>query len=259
MKLPTLFLSAGLALITTATAEHPWVKLFNGKDLSGWTPKFAGHPLGANPHDTFRVEDGILKVSYDRYGKFEEQYGHLYSDLAYSRYILRMEYRFEGKMIADAPGYVNLNSGVMIHSQTPQSMGLKQAFPSSLEFQFLADEGKGKRATANVCTPGTLIEIDGKLITQHIVESTAPTFPADEWVKIEVEVHGSEQVIHRVNGKEVLRYQRPQLDPKNHISPASELLAAGAPKLLAYGHLALQAEGQPVWFRNIELKSLEAE
>ena len=108
MKLPTLFLSAGLALITTATAEHPWVKLFNGKDLSGWTPKFAGHPLGANPHDTFRVEDGILKVSYDRYGKFEEQYGHLYSDLAYSRYILRMEYRFEGKMIADAPGYVNL-------------------------------------------------------------------------------------------------------------------------------------------------------
>jgi hypothetical protein len=26
---------------------------------------------------------------------------------------------------------------------------------------------------------------------------------------------------------------------------------------LSYGHVALQAEGQPVWFRNIELKSLE--
>ncbi len=256
MKIPALFLA--LALLPAAhAAEHPWVKLFNGKDLSGWTPKFAGHPMGANPHDTFRVEDGILKVSYEDYDKFSGQYGHLYSNLAYSHYILRMEYRFEGKMMADAPGYVNLNSGVMIHSQTPQSMGLKQDFPSSLEFQFLADEGRGKRATGNVCTPGTLIEIDGKLITQHIVESTAPTFPADEWVRIEVEVRGSEQVIHRVNGKEVLRYQRPQLDPENHISPASELLEAGAPKLLAYGHIALQAEGQPVWFRNIELKSLE--
>ncbi len=256
MKISALFLA--LALFPAAeAAERPWVKLFNGKDLSGWTPKFAGHPLGANPHDTFRVEDGILKVSYEGYDKFREQYGHLYSNLAYSHYILRMEYRFAGKMMADAPGYVNLNSGVMIHSQTPQSMGLAQAFPSSLEFQFLADEGNGKRATGNVCTPGTLIEIDGRLIKQHIVESAAPTFPAEEWVKIEVEVRGSEQVVHRVNGKEVLRYQRPQLDPENHISPASELLDAGAPKLLGYGHIALQAEGQPVWFRNIELKPLE--
>ncbi len=31
----------------------------------------------------------------------------------------------------------------------------------------------------------------------------------------------------------------------------------GAAKLLSYGHIALQAEGQGVWFRNIELKSLE--
>ena len=237
--------------------EHPWVRLFNGKNLDGWTPKISGHAPGENFANTFQIDDGILKVSYDGYGKFDEQYGHLFTNIAYSHYILRLEYRFTGKMMPDAPSYVNLNSGVMIHAQSPQSMGLKQGFPASLEVQFLADEGKGKRQTANVCTPGTNLEIDGKLVTRHIVNSTAPTFPPEEWVRVEVEVHGSEEVIHRNNGVEVLRYQRPQLDPRNEMAPASDLLNAGAEKILSYGYIALQAEGQPVWFRNIELKSLE--
>lgn len=239
-----------------AVSQPEWISLFNGKDLSGWTAKVAKHELGANPYETFRVEDGILKVSYDGYPEFAGQYGHLFSDLSYSHYILRMEYRFEGEMMADAPSYVNLNSGVMIHSQTPQSMALDQGFPVSLEFQFLADEGKGKRPTGNVCTPGTNLVQEGKLIEQHIVQSAAPTFPAEEWVQIEIEVHGHEQVIHRVNGEEVLRYQNPQLDPKGSVQSCQSLLAAGASKNLSYGHIALQAEGQPVWFRKIELKVL---
>ena len=254
---PALAASFLCLVAASHAAEHPWVKLFNGKDLSGWTPKVSGHATGDNPFNTFAVEDGIIKVSYDGYEKFDQQYGHLFTNIPYSRYLLRMEYRFTGKMMADAPGYVNLNSGVMIHSQSPQSMGLKQGFPVSLEFQFLADEGKGKRPTGNVCTPGTNLEIDGKLVTQHIVESSAPTFPADEWVKIEIEVRGNDEVIHRVNGKEVLRYQKPQLDPKGDVISADALIEAGAPMQLDFGYIALQAEGQPVWFRNIELKSLE--
>ena len=239
--------------------DDGWISLFNGKDLSGWTPKITGYPSGENPLDTYRVDDGILKVSYDKYEKFDKRYGHLYSNIAYSHYLLRMEYRFTGKMMEDAPHYVNLNSGVMIHSQSPQSMGLDQSFPVSLEFQFLADEGKGKRPTGNVCTPGTNLEIDGELVTQHIVKSTSPTFPAEEWVSIEIEVRGNEEVIHRVNGKEVLRYQRPQLDPEGKVESSEELIAAGAPMQLGFGYIALQAEGQPVWFRNIQLKSLEKE
>lgn len=238
-------------------AEHPWVSLFNGKNLDGWTPKISGHPSGENFANTFQVSEGMIKVSYDDYGKFNSQYGHLFTNIAYSHYILRMEYRFIGTMMADAPIYVNFNSGVMIHAQSPQSMGLNQGFPCSMEVQFLADEGKGKRGTANVCTPGTNIELEGKLVTKHIIESTAPTFPPEEWVKVEVEVHGSDEVIHRINGVEVLRYQRPQLDPRDEMAPATPLLNAGANKILNYGHIALQAEGQPVWFRNIELKSLE--
>lgn len=243
--------------LPTARSPSEWISLFNGKDLSGWTVKITGHPLGKNFAETFRVEEGILKVSYDDYKQFDKQYGHLYTNIPYAKYRLRMEYRFTGKMMPDAPKYVNLNSGLMIHSQSPQSLELDQHFPVSLEFQFLADEGNGKRATGNVCTPGTNLEIDGKLITQHIVKSSAPTFPAHEWVAIEIEVQGNEYVIHRVNGQEVLRYERPQIDPAGRVESADKLLQAGALTQLSFGFIALQAEGQPVWFRNIELQPLE--
>ena len=257
-----IFLSAAPTItsgeeLSATHSPQEWIPIFNGKDLSGWTVKITGHPLGENFADTFRVEEGVLKVSYDDYQQFDNQYGHLYTDIPYAKYRLRMEYRFTGKMMPDAPKYVNLNSGIMIHSQSPQSLDLHQHFPVSLEFQFLADEGNGRRATGNVCTPGTNLEIDGKLITQHIVKSSAPTFPAQEWVAIEIEVQGNEYVIHRVNGKEVLRYEHPQIDPEGRVESANKLLQAGASTQLSYGFIALQAEGQPVWFKNIELQPLE--
>ena len=175
---PLFTLLLALACLTARADEPKWIPLFNGKDLTGWTVKIAKHPLGENFAKTFQVEDGILKVSYDGYDKFDAQYGHLFTNLAYSHYILRMEYRFTGKMMADAPKYVNLNSGVMLHAQPPQSMRFDQGFPSSLEMQFLADEGKGPRSTANLCTPGTHVVMGGELITKHIVKSSAPTFPS---------------------------------------------------------------------------------
>lgn len=251
-------IALSLAQAFAASGETArWIPLFNGKNLDGWTVKIAKRPLGENYANTFRVEDGVLKVSYDGYETFDGRFGHLFTNLAYSRYILRLEYRFFGKMMADAPGYVNLNSGVMLHAQSPQSMRYDQGFPCSLEMQFLADEGKGERSTGNLCTPGTHVEMGGKLVTRHIVKSSAPTFPAEAWVRAEIEVRGNEEIIHRVNGVEVLRYQRPQLDPTNNNAPATDLLEAGAALMLSYGHIALQAEGQPVWFRKIELLPLE--
>ena len=143
----------------------------------------------------------------------------------------------------------------MIHSQSPMSMGLNQPWPASMEFQFLSVGATAGRQTGNVCTPGTNLEMKGKLLTDHIIDSTSKLFPVDEWVAVEVEVHGNDEVIHRVNGVEVLRYQHPQLDPKE--DSAKALLAAGAPLQLSFGHIALQAESQPVWFRNIRIRQLD--
>jgi len=252
-----MMIGAGVCMAASALAadEGEWHSLFNGRDLAGWTVKINKHPLGENYADTFRVEDGVIKVAYDRYGKFDEQFGHLYSNQAYANYILRLEYRITGNAVADSPPWAKLNSGVMIHSQSPMTMGLNQPWPASMEFQFLSAGTTAGRQTGNVCTPGTNLEMKGKLLTDHIIDSTSKLFPVDEWVAVEVEVHGNAEVIHRVNGVEVLRYQHPQLDPTE--DSAKALMAAGAPLQLSFGHIALQAESQPVWFRNIRIRQLD--
>jgi len=245
---------AGDAAAPAAEDSREWYPLFNGKDLSGWTPKFAKHPLGENTLETFRVEGGVIKVNYDRWKKFDMQFGHLYSNQAYSHYVLRLEYLITGKAVDDAPPWGKLNSGVMIHSQSPLTLKLDQAFPVSMEVQFLAVGTTAGKQTGNAVSPGTHLERDGKLVTDHIIDSTSKLFPLDEWVAVEVEVHGNERVIHRVNGVEVMRYERPQLDPTD--ADAQGLLAAGSPLQLSFGHIALQAESQPIWFRNIRIKPL---
>ncbi len=256
-----LVLSALAATLPPAAAGVPapepgWISLFNGRDLDGWVPKIARHPAGENYADTFRVEDGMIKVSYDKYPVFAEQFGHLYSALAYSHYILRLEYRFVGTPMADSPPWAKYNSGVMIHSQSPYTMTVDQLWPASFEVQFLAVGTTAGRQTGNVCTPGTNLVFKDRFTTDHILEAHDSVLsPMDTWVAVEVEVHGNDEVIHRINGVEVLRYTHPQLDPRE--ASAQALLARGAPLQVGFGHIALQAESQPVWFRNIRMKVLE--
>src|ERR1044071_2311353 len=76
--------------------KKEWVSLFNGKDINDWIPKINHHEAGENFGNTFRVEDGIIKVRYDKYGDFNEQFGHLYFKQPYSYYHLIVEYRFTG-------------------------------------------------------------------------------------------------------------------------------------------------------------------
>jgi len=59
-------------------APSDWIPLFNGRNLDGWVVKIAGHELGDNFANTFRVEDGVLKVSYDGYAEFGARFGHLF-------------------------------------------------------------------------------------------------------------------------------------------------------------------------------------
>ena len=102
----------------TSPPREGWIALFNGKDLDGWTPKIKGYPAGENYADTFRVEDGVLKVAYDKYPKFDGKFGHLFYKTPFSHYRLRIEYRFVGDQCPGGPGWAFRNSGVMIHGQT---------------------------------------------------------------------------------------------------------------------------------------------
>lgn len=230
-----------------------YIQLFNGKDLNDWEVKIAGYPLGENYGDTFRVEDGILKVSYDQYDRFDGRFGHLFYKGVFSNYRLRVEYRFAGEQIEGGPGWAFRNSGIMLHGQSPKTMGKDQDFPASIEVQLLGGRDSGKRPTANVCTPGTVIFMDGKLHTPHCTNSKSKTYRGDQWVTVEVEVRGN-TIKHIVEGETVLSYTDPQLDPKD--PGAKALLEAGHPKTLTGGTISLQSESHPVEFRKVELLEL---
>ncbi|MDQ3535241.1 MAG: DUF1080 domain-containing protein, partial [Bacteroidota bacterium] len=121
--------------------NNEWVSFFNGQDIEDWIVKINHHEVGENFGNTFRVEDGILKVRYDQYGAFNDQYGHLYYKEPFSHYHLVVEYRFVEGWQKDAPEYTIKNSGVMFHSQDPRTMLKDQNWPISVELQLLAGLG----------------------------------------------------------------------------------------------------------------------
>ena len=243
-----------LACTPGQAADDGFVSLFNGKDLTGWKVKITGYDLGDNFGNTFRVEDGLLKVAYDEYDKFEGRFGHIFCDKPFSNYILRVEYRFVGEQVPGGPGWAFRNSGIMIHGQSPQSMRKDQNFPVSIEVQLLGGGGSGQRPTGNVCTPGTHVVMDGKLITQHCNSSGSKTYHGDQWVTIEVEVHGGGVVKHVLEGQTVMEYTQSQLDETD--DDARKLIKDGE-KILTGGSISLQAESHPVEFRKIEIRELE--
>lgn len=242
---------------TNPSAQQQWISLFNGKNLDGWIPKFTGHELGVNYKNTFRVEDGLLKVSYDNYETFDGKFGHLYYEQPYSKYRIRLEYRFVGKQIPGAPDWAYRNSGIKFHCQPPETMALDQQSPVSIEVQLLGGDGENDRPTANICSMGTHIEIDGELITQHCTESSSETYHGSQWVEVEAEVNGGDIIKHYINGKEVLAYSNPQYDTED--DNTKNLIADPDNLLIEDGYIALQAESHPVHFRNIELLPLDEE
>jgi 3-keto-disaccharide hydrolase len=258
-----LVLSAGPALLSqtaATTAGMPkadpkdWIQLFNGKDLTGWTPKFAKHDLGENYNNTFRVEDGLLKVRYDKWETFNGEFGHMFYKDPFSYYVIAAEYRFVGDQVKGGPEWAIRNNGLMLQAPDPKTMMKDQDFPISIEVQLLGGFGK-PRSTANLCTPGTNVVMDGKLETRHCINSKSKTYEGDQWVHVEVLVHGDELMRHYVEGEPVLEYTKPQIGGGN-VSPVDpKVKVDGRP--LTGGYISIQAETAPIDFRKIEVLNLE--
>lgn len=236
------------------STEPPWIALFNGEDLSGWTPKITGLALGEDPHEHFAVRAGLLQVRYEPNAAFDGRFGHLFFEGEFSHYNLLLEYRFVGEQCPGGPGWAWRNSGVMLHSQDPNTMRIDQAFPVSIEMQTLGSTSDRERPTANLCTPGTYVTWKGARHDTHCTESTSAPQPDDGWVQVRVEVRGHESIRHLVDGEVVLEYSQPMLDPGDQ--DAERLLHGGAPAALASGFLCLQSESHPVDFRRVDIQVL---
>ncbi len=237
-------------------APQDWIQLFNGRDLNDWTIKFAKHDLGVNFNDTFRVENGLLSVRYDKWSRFNGEFGHMFYEDEFSYYRIAAEYRFVGTQVDGGAAWAIRNNGLMLHTPHPRTMLKDQDFPISIEVQLLGGMGNGTpRTTANLCTPGTNVVMNGQLFTPHCTNSKSKTYDGDQWVRVEVEVHGDERIRHIVEGETVLEYTKPQIGggSVNPVDPAIKI--DGTP--LTRGYISIQAETAPTDFRKIELLNLE--
>ncbi len=232
--------------------KNDWISLFNGKNLQNWNYKIKGHPMNKDPFNTFRVKNGLLQVSYDKYDSFNATYGHIFYKNSFSSYRLRLQYRFIGKQVKGGEGWAHKNSGVMIHSQSPESMTLNQDFPVSIEVQLLGGLQKGEqRSTANLCTPGTHVVMDGELIETHCIDSTSKTFYDEQWIDLEILAIKDSIIKHFINGKEVMSYSKPIIGGQYNT------LKYKNGEALKSGYISFQSESHPIEFRKIELLELD--
>ena len=229
-----------------------WVSLFNGQDLQGWKAKINGQALNADTLNTFRVVDGAMQVSYEAYDTFTNQYGHIFYEKPFSNYRLKMQYRFIGEQANGGQPWAKKNSGIMIHSQSGESMGLDQAFPVSIEVQFLGGVSPGEpRPTANLCTPGTHVIMSDSLVTTHCIPSSSETFYGEEWIDLELYVHADSLIRHLINGKEVMSYSKPVIGGEYNT------MEDRTGEKVTSGYISLQSESHPIEFRNIMLLELD--
>jgi hypothetical protein len=233
--------------------DAKWISIFNGRNLDGWIPKVTGYKAGENPLDLFKVEDGILKVDYSNYDRFNNRFGHIFYKEKFSSYILHVEYRFHGELLPDAPAYCYRNSGVMFHSQSAESMDIDQNWPVSVEVQLLGSTDSVKQKTANICTPGTTVFIKGSFTNEHCLSSNSKNYYDNEWVNLDIVVHKGKSVFMVIDGDTVLAISHPQvggyLVPKDYPVPTGTILEDG--------YIALQAEGTNIDFRKVDLQILE--
>jgi hypothetical protein len=150
------------------------VRLFNGKDLAGWT---ACLPEGGKMADVWSVKDGVLICKGN-------PVGYIRTEADYTNYVLKLEWRFDP---AKGPG----NSGVLL-----RVVGEDKVWPRSVEAQLQSgnagdfwniDEFPMKTDTARLNGRNTK--------KTHFAE-----LPIGEWNEYEILVdHGSVRL--NVNGE----------------------------------------------------------
>lgn len=240
--LTLIMLQAGHSAPVEDTA---WTPVFNGKNLDGWKAKFANVQYPANPDSTFRIIDGnIAAFSHRPFDKVS--FGHLFFlKRKFSWFYMRLEYKFlADTLVAGFPAWDLHNSGFMFHCPPPETMPLALEFPNSVEIQILGSKsqlGATNGNSMNVCTPGTRVSINGQPSDEHCINASPKDISKMDWVQVSAFVFGDSAVLHMVGKDTVLRYTKTIYEDG---SRAME------------GYVALQAEGAPIAFRNIQILDL---
>jgi hypothetical protein len=250
-----------LAAIAAPTDDEGWIPLFNGKNLDGW---YSFQPTTGRNNDLrkfFKVTDGmihVLDLSEDPH-EWKGAVGYLATNQEYSDVRIHLEYKWGAKRFARSVEGKR-NSGLMYLVVGPDKM-----FPRSLECQieetdvgdlWLVDgvsittwllDPYSSMYSDDPSPPGSKRVIGGLQIPASRVLKSGDFEDRTGWNTVEVILEGDRST-HIINGRTVnrawdIRQPDPQ-DPTRMIP-------------LKSGHIALEAEGSEIWFRNIKIKLLK--
>lgn len=248
--------------------DEGWVTLFNGKDLTGFTPSPGNAGLFAV--DSAAGEPAI-HVYPTQADQSNQNQATLRTNESYSSYVFHEEYKWGTKRFAGR-AQTDRDNGVCFHI----CGDVTKVWPSSIEFQLGSQAWPGDWVSGNIfmlvaetrakwtyapmmgqqevySPTGTQKTIGAP--TQYYKALSIPpnqnkggagssATPATEWNTIELTVHGSKDASYMVNGMVVNALTDMECNTSGSWAP------------LDHGPIALQAEFAEVYFRNIKIKVL---
>lgn len=171
----------GLFLLVVAAppvfSEDESIRLFNGRDLAGWSIVADEEGGGA---ETWSVAEGVLKCA-------GRPAGYVKTDEEFGDYTLTLEWRWPA-------GTTSGNSGVLVHASTPRAIGV---WPKSIEVQLAKDNA------GDFWIIGTELNVTDEASRKsdrrykNLTDDSEK--PAGEWNRMEIVCQGSTIKV-KVNG-----------------------------------------------------------
>jgi hypothetical protein len=222
LLLVSLFCVVASPVLGDEANDAGFTQLFNGQDLTGWK---------TGPESAWVVRDGELTVERPFDGA-EHNHDYLWTQHEYGDFVLRLEF----KLAEDT------NSGIFL-----RTANLEDPVYTGLEIQVA--NSFGNPGLSRTGTAGALYDCQ------------APTVNAvhapGEWNTCVITCRGP-QVHVELNGQKILDANLDEwTQPRQNPDGSRNKFATPIKDFARRGYLGLQDHGRRVWYRNIEVKSLD--
>ncbi|MBI2478130.1 MAG: DUF1080 domain-containing protein [Planctomycetia bacterium] len=225
-KLVASAVAVGLALLVALAAgvraddkQEGWIKLFNGKDLTGWRMFLDPRAKDADPKKIWTIQDGVIQCE----GSVP---GYIITDKEHENYVLRVQWRWGSQVTS------RRNSGVFLHV-----VGEDKIWPKGIEAQLMADHAGDFWLSEkfNLKIEPQRRDPDPQRSHHYFRIKDGVEKPLGEWNQYEITCQ-DDTVKLVINGHEV---------------------NVGTEAETTKGKILLQSEGAEIHFRNIELQPIQ--